>query len=176
MGREQKAESRKNTQEIREKLKAPKCRPECPKTSPREPKTAENRPKGAPRRPQEEPKRVKKANPNRKTKKGPSQVDPKTILESPRGRFADFSLTPRGAFGHPKTTKNGTKNDPQKKRKSRSKKRRSKTSKDPSWSDLGRFGCAMWEPQDPKSIGKRNISCKFTFSKTTRFEEGSGSH
>ena len=136
MGREQKAESRKNTQEIREKLKAPRCPPECPKASPREPQDS-------PKQSQEEPKRVKKANPIRKTKKGPSQVDAKTILESPRGRFADFSLTARGAFGHPKKIKNGTENDAQKKRKSRSKKRRSKTSKDPSWSDLGRFGCAM---------------------------------
>ena len=157
MGREQKAESRKNTQEIREKLKAPQCPPECPKTSPREPQTAENRPKGAPRRPQEEPKRVKKASPNRKTKKGPSQVDPKTILEAPRERFADFSLTPRGAFGHPKTIQNGAESDPKSKRKSRVEKKRSKTIKAPSWSDLGRFGFAMWGPQTYKSIGKRNI-------------------
>ena len=72
----------------------------------------QNEAKSDPRRPQQAPKRAKKANPNRKTKKGPSQVDPKSILESPRGRLADFSVTPRGAFGHPKTTQNGTKNDP----------------------------------------------------------------
>ena len=82
MGREQKAESSKNTQEIREKLNAPKCLPECPKTSPREPKTAQNRAKSTPRRPQEEPTRVKKANPNRKTTKEPNQDDPKTVLDS----------------------------------------------------------------------------------------------
>ena len=34
----------------------------------------------------------------------------------------------------------------------------------------------MWEPEDCKSTGKRNISCKIFFSKIRRFEEGSGSH
>ena len=51
LGAGQKAESRKNTQEIREKLEAPKCPPEFPKTSPREPKMAQNGAKSAPRRP-----------------------------------------------------------------------------------------------------------------------------
>ena len=41
-----------------------------------------------------------------------------------------------------------------------------------SWSLWG----AMWEPEDPKSIGKRNISCKITFSKIRRFEDGSGTN
>ena len=55
-------------------------------------------------------------------------------------------------------------------------KKRSKRIKDPSWSDLGPFGGAMWEPEDPKSSGKRSISCKITFSKITRFEDGSGTN
>ena len=101
---------------------------------------------------------VQKATPNDKTKKEANQVDPKTVLDSPKGGSARYPVTPRGAFGHPKTTKNGTKNDPQKKRKSRSKKRRSKTIKDPSWSDLEHFWVAMRVPQTPKSIGKRIIS------------------
>ena len=40
----------------------------------------QNGAKSAPRRPQEERKRVKKAQPNRKTKKAPNQADPKTVL------------------------------------------------------------------------------------------------
>ena len=139
-------------------MKAPKCLPESSKTSPREPKKAKKNPRSAPKRPQVEPKRVKKANPNRKTKKGPNHDDPKTVLDSPEGGSARYPFTPRGAFGHPKTTKNGTKNDPQKKRKSRCKKKRSKTIKDPSWSDLEDFWVAMRVPQAHKSIGKRNIS------------------
>ena len=114
--------------------------------------------------------------PNRKSNQEAHQDDPKTVLGSPRGRFAPLSVTSRGPFGRPKTTQNGTENDPKSKRKSRSENKRSKRIKDPSWSDLGRFGGAMWEPEDPKSIGKRTISCKFTFSKIRRFEEGSGNH
>ena len=55
-----------------------------PKTDPREPKMTQNEARGAPKRPQEAPKRVKKANPNRKTKKRPNQDDPKTVLDRPR--------------------------------------------------------------------------------------------
>ena len=44
-------------------------------------------------------------------KKGPNHDDPKTVLDSPKGGSARYPLTPRGAFGHPKTTKNGTKID-----------------------------------------------------------------
>ena len=144
--------------------------------APRGAEEAQNGARSGPKRPQEELKKVKKANPNGKTKKGPNQVDPKTVLDSPKGGSARYPLTPRGAFGHPKTTKNGTENDPKSKQKSRVERKRSKTIRDPSWSDLGRFGGAMWEPEDPKSIGKRNISCKITFSTITRFEEGSRSN
>ena len=62
----------------------PKCYTECPKTSPGEPKMAQNEAKDAPKRLQEAPKRPKKVIPNRKTKKGPNQEDPKTVLDHPR--------------------------------------------------------------------------------------------
>ena len=65
-------------------MKAPKCLPESSKKSLRELKKAKNTPRSAPKRPQEESKRVKKANPNRKTKKGLNQDDPKTVLDRPR--------------------------------------------------------------------------------------------
>ena len=45
---------------------------------------AQNEAKDAPKRLQEAPKRPKKVIPNRKTKKGPNQDDPKTVLDRPR--------------------------------------------------------------------------------------------
>ena len=94
----------------------------------------------------------------------------------PRGRAARFGVTFRGPFGHPKTAQNGSENDQKSKRKRRVNKKRSKRIKDPSWSDLGPFGGAMWEPEGPKSIGKRTISCTITFSKIRRFEDGFGTN
>ena len=44
---------------------------------------AQNDAKDAPKRLQEAPKRPKKVIPNRKTKKGPNQDDPKTVLDRP---------------------------------------------------------------------------------------------
>ena len=125
---------------------------------------------------QEGPKRVQKRSQTASRTKKRTKTTPRPSRDSPRGRFAPLSVTSRGAFGRPKTTQNGAENDQKSKRKSRSEQKRSKRIKDPSWSDLGRFGGAMWEPGDPKSVGKRNISCKFTFSKIRRFEEGSGNH
>ena len=130
------------------------------------------RPKIVPRRAEEGAKTI----PNRKSNQEAHQDNPKTVQGAPQGRFAPLSLTSRGPFGRPKTTQNGTENDPKSKRKSRIEKKRSKTIKDPSWSDLGPFGGAMWEPEDPKSVGKRIISCKFTFSKIRWFEDGSGTN
>ena len=54
-------------------------------------KRAEEAQKGArsgSKRPQEELKKVKKTTPNDKTKKEPNQVDPKTVLDRHKGRFA----------------------------------------------------------------------------------------
>ena len=128
---------------MREKLKAPKCPSECPKTSPRELKTAQNRSKGAPRRPPEEPKRVKKANPNRKTKKGPNQDDPNTVLDAPRADLPSIAAPPGLHLGG----QIGTKTEP-KTIKNRSEKSRGKNN-DPrrSWTRLGailgRLGCHL---------------------------------
>ena len=49
-----------------------------------EPKMTQNEAKDAPKRLQEASKRPKKVIPNRKTKKGPNQDDPKTVLDRPR--------------------------------------------------------------------------------------------
>ena len=125
---------------------------------------------------QEGPKRVQKRSQTASRTKKRTKTTPRPSWDLPRARFAPLGVTSRGPFGRPKTTQNGTENDPESKRKSRMKKKRSKRIKDPSWSDLGPFGGAMWEPEVPKSIGKRNISCKFTFSKIRWFEDGSGTN
>ena len=125
---------------------------------------------------QEGPKRVQKRSQTASRTKKRTKTTPRPSWDSPRGRFAPLSPTSRGPFGRQKTTQNGTENDAKSKRKSRSEKKRAKRIKDPSWSDLGRFGGAMWEPEDPKSIGKHTISCKITFSKIRRFEDGSGTN
>ena len=47
------------------------------------PKMAQSEAKDVPKRLQKAPKRLRKAIPNRKMKKGPSQDDPKTVLDRP---------------------------------------------------------------------------------------------
>ena len=59
---------------------------------------AQSEARSDPRRPQEELKRVKKANPNCKTKKGPNQDDPKTVLDPPRVRNQAFKRSIVQAF------------------------------------------------------------------------------
>ena len=54
-----------------------------PKTGRREPTMIQNEARSDPTQPQEESKRVSKVNPNRNTKKGPNQDDPKTVLDPP---------------------------------------------------------------------------------------------
>ena len=106
---------------------------------------------------QEGPKRMQKRSQTASRTKKRTKTTPRPSYDSPRGRFAPLSVTSRGPFGRQKTTQNGAENNPKSKRKSRSEKKPSKRIKDPSWSDLGRFGRAVWGPQTPKSIGKRNI-------------------
>ena len=125
---------------------------------------------------QEGPKRVQKRSQTASRTKKRTKPTPRPSWDSPKVRFPPFSGPPGNPYGRPKTTQNGAENDPKSKRKSRVEKKRSKTIKDPSWSDLGPFGGAMWEPEDPKSIGKRTISCKITFSKIRWFEDGSGTN
>ena len=110
------------------------------------------------------------------------QVEPRSAPRRPQGRpgtppeaapptlgslLGDHLGTPKPPKTDPKTRNNRSE-------KKESNKKRSKRIKDPSWSDLGRFGGAMWEPEGPKSIGKRTISCTITFSKIRRFEDGFG--
>ena len=125
---------------------------------------------------QEGPKRVQKRSQTASRTKKRTKTPPRPSWDPPRGRAAPLSLTFRGPFGHPKTAQNGSENEQKSKRKRRVNKKRSKRIKDPSWSDLGPFGGAMWEPEGPKSIGKRTISCTITFSKIRRFEDGFGTN
>ena len=52
--------------------------------APRGAEEGQNGARSGPKPPQEELKKVKKTNPNDKTKKGPNQDDPKTVLDPPR--------------------------------------------------------------------------------------------
>ena len=120
---------------------------------PRRPKWHQERPKIAPRRDEEGSKTI----PDRKSNKEPHQDDHMTGL-GPQGRGGTpSSVSPQGNHLAPK---NGTKKEPkaiQNRSENReSTKTRSKTIKELSWIDLGRFGGAMWEPQNPKSMGKHN--------------------
>ena len=63
---------------------------------------AQNEAKDAPKRLQEAPKRLKKAIPNRKTKKGPNQDDPKTVLDRPPVDYHQFA-PPRGSIWEAKS-------------------------------------------------------------------------
>ncbi|MEC7682350.1 MAG: hypothetical protein VYC88_00825 [SAR324 cluster bacterium] len=121
------------------------------------PKKAENGTTRDQKWSQEWPKRVQKRSQTASRTKKRTKTTPRPSRDSPKGRFAPLSVTSWGPCGRPKTTQNGAENDPKSKLKSRREKKRSKRIKDPSWSDLGRFGGAMWEPGDPKSVGKRNI-------------------
>ena len=78
---------------------------------------AENEAKDAPKRLQEAPKRPKKVIPNRKTKKGPNQDDPKTVLDRPRVDLPSSAAPPglhlggqNGTKADPKTSKNRSEN------------------------------------------------------------------
>ena len=63
---------------------------------------AQNEAKDPPKRVQEAPKRPKKVIPNRKTKKGPNQDDPKTVLDRPPADHHQLSGIPGAPFGRPK--------------------------------------------------------------------------
>ena len=73
----------------------------------------QNEAKDAPKRLQEAPRRPKKVIPNRKTKQGPNQDDPKTVLDRPTARFPTIHALPGPHLGgqigtqiDPKTIKN----------------------------------------------------------------------
>ena len=74
---------------------------------PRRAEEAQNGARSGPKPPQEEPKKVKKANPNGKTKKGPNQDDPKTILDRITSDLRN-SPTPPGAIWEAKTVPKST--------------------------------------------------------------------
>ena len=69
---------------------------------------AKNDPRSTPKRAQEASKRFKKASPNRKTKKGPNQDDPRAALDPPSGRYPQLGVTQGRHLG----PLNDTKTDP----------------------------------------------------------------
>ena len=76
---------------------------------------AQNEAKDPPKRVQEAPERPKKVIPNRKTKKGPNQDDPKTVLDR-QGSITTSSAAPTTSSAAPPGLHlggpNGTKIDP----------------------------------------------------------------
>ena len=103
---------------------------------------AQNETRSDPRRPQEEPKtkRDKKAKSNHKTKKGPNQDDPKTVLDCPRADLPSSAALPGAHLG----PQNDTKTDPKTMKNRSEKLRRKKATQDDlgpvlerSWVDLG---------------------------------------
>ena len=105
---------------------------------------AQNEAKDVPKRLQEAPKRPQKVISNRKTKKGPNQDDPKTVLDRQGVDYHQLSGAPGAPFGRPKRHQNRSQNDKKSKRKFKTKKRRPKTILDPSWSDLGSILAPSW--------------------------------
>ena len=109
------------------------------------------------------PKRVQKRSQTASRTKKRTKTTPRPSRDLPRGRFAPLSPTSRGPFGRPKTTQNGTENDLKSKRKSRSEQKRSKRIKDPSWSDLGRFGAPCGSPKSPNVLENKISRAKSLF-------------
>ena len=103
----------------------------------------QNEAKDVPKRVQEAPQRPKKVIPNRKTKKGPNQDDPKTVLDRPTADLHSSAAPPGLHLGG----QSGTKTDP------KTIKNRSEESRDQksyprrSWACLGailgRFGVRL---------------------------------
>ena len=121
---------------------------------------AQNDPKSTRKRLQEAPKRLKKAIPNRKTKKGPNQDDPKTVLDRPRVDLPSSAALPglhlggqNGTQIDPKTMKTDTKNQDEKKQ--------SKTILDPSWGDLGPSWAPSWADLDLKIVLSPSVALVF---------------
>ena len=128
-----------------------------------------------------------------------TNIDPKNQKKRHQNGTQEPKIAPKkavnGTTRGQKSSQEGPKRVQKRSQTASRTKKRTKTTPRPSW-DLprGRFAPlfvtfrgpfgrpkttqngAMWEPEGPKSIGKRNISCKFTFSKKRRFEECSGNH
>ena len=144
-------------------------------------------PKNEPRRAQDDPKRgqkrpkttlrgaqeAQKSDPESQDEKRTDPRRSQDRLGPPTSRCAQFSGVPGAPFGRPKRHQNDRPNDQKSKRKFKTKKRRPKAILDPSWSDLGSILAPCWGQFGPKTSGKHNVSLKVTFSKISRFEDGS---
>ena len=115
--------------------KGPKTTPETANMAPREPKMTQNEAQDAPKRFQEAPDGLQKAIPKRKTKKGPNQDDPKTVLDRPRADYHQFSPLP-GAIWEPKTEPKSIPKRSKIEANNQEAKKPSKMILDPSWGDL----------------------------------------
>ena len=92
--------------------KSIKMHPETPKRPQEAFQKTQNDPKCTPKRHQEAPKSDQKTKPNRKTKKGPNQDDPKTVLDRPRADLPSSAAPPGSIWDHktaPKPTRKQSK-------------------------------------------------------------------
>ena len=82
-----------------------------------------------------------------KTKKGPNQDDPKTVLDRPTADLPSSAAPPGAPFGSPKRHQTRSQNDQKSKRQFKAKQKRSKTMFN-HWTRLGailgRFGAESW--------------------------------
>ena len=111
---------------------------------------AQNKAKDAPKRLQEAPKRPKKVIPNRKTKKGPNQDDPKTVLDRPPADLPSSAAPPGLHLG----AQNGTKIDPKTIKNRSEYSRRTKGDPRRSWTHLGAILGRSW-PHLGVNLGKK---------------------
>ena len=74
------------------------------------------------------------------------------------GGYPQFGATLWAPFWHPEKIQEEPKTMQNQSGNSRSEKKRSKTTKDPSWHHLGAFWGPMWRQKPPKSIVKHDIS------------------
>ena len=111
---------------------------------------AQNDAKDAPKRLEEAPKRSKKVIPNRKTKKGPNQDDPKSYWEAPSADQHRQRALPWAPFGKPKRHQNRPLNDQKSNRKFKMKK------EDPrqSWTCVGAILGRSW-PHIEVHVGQK---------------------
>ena len=117
--------------------------PKCMQKRQNDPKKPSKRPKTTPSAPPKGPQSDQKSKPNRKTKKGPNQDDPKTVLDPPRAICVAQPPPPGLHLGG----QNGTKTDPKTIKNRREKSRGEETDPRRSWTRdgaiLGRLGCSL---------------------------------
>ena len=120
--------------------------------SPMEPKNWPKRAEDGPKRGQEHPKTTLRGSKKRTQTARRKKNQTKTVLAPTQGRLAQLSRPPRAPFGRPNRHQNRSQNDQKSKRNIKRQKNRSKTTLDPSWSDLRSFWSAILGEKTPEAV------------------------